>query len=181
MEATLEIDAATQQQLARAAGHADNSSFVLPDTFVRAVVGPTHLGQLDVNPLGTVPGSRNDFRRWTFRGQRVACDIPDVTRIQIQGTSRVKGRQRVAGKQTDGGQWEHQVVLEWYGFIDIKADVVHKLTLLAAGDERLRWGTSSLQNTAEPEAAHLMAGHFIDQDSGVRYALTAGQISQPEL
>jgi hypothetical protein len=50
---------------------------------------------------------------------------------------------------------------------------VTNVLLVARGKERLRWGNSRFPFGKEPDAAHLMAGHAIDLDGGVRYGLFA--------
>lgn len=48
-----------------------------------------------------------------------------------------------------------------------------QLSMLASGNERLRWGNARFQLTTESDAEHLMAGHPIDLQCGVRYGLCA--------
>lgn len=59
MDARLEIGPELQQEFARAVETADSKQLTIPDEFAGALIGPTHLGQLDVNPLGTFFGSGN--------------------------------------------------------------------------------------------------------------------------
>ena len=174
MEARIEIDIGAQEALADALNDAGDREFALPEHVIRAIVGPAFLGQLDVNPLGTVPGSTVDGRTWTMRGKRVATSDQRQDRIRIEGTSSLQAHQG-NGRQSDGRQWEHRVTLAWNGFIDLRDHRIVRLKLLAAGDERLRWGNTRLALSQEADVEHLMAGHPIDLDSGVRYGVMAQQ------
>jgi hypothetical protein len=175
MEATLQIPAAAQQRLNQAVQRADQKRFAIPSEFAQAFVNPTFLGQLDVNPSGEVPGSRNSARWAEFHGQQVRSNDEETVRILVEGSSNVEGRQDALGNRTDGRVWEHRVTLNWYGFVEIKDRQVTQLVMLAAGDERLRWGSGRFKLLQEPDARHLMAGHPIDLDSGVRYAVIANR------
>ena len=62
MEARFEIPVVHQEQLASAVEHADGKRFRIPRVLGRDLVTHAFLGQLDVNPMGGVPGSRNDSR-----------------------------------------------------------------------------------------------------------------------
>jgi len=173
MESTLLIPPQAQQQLVRATTQAGEKRFRLPGGFVAAIINPSYLGQLDVNPSGEVPGSRNRARWSEFHGQQVRSNDAGTVRIRVEGNSNIEGSQDARGNSTDGRVWEHRVTLNWYGFVEIRDQQITQLVMLAAGDERLRWGNGRLKLLQEPDARHLMAGHPIDLDSGVRYAVIA--------
>jgi hypothetical protein len=174
MEARLEISVLSQKQLARAVREAGGERFRLPTELTRTLVSGAFLGQLDVNPTGGVPGSESKSKEWDFHGQRVANAEGTATRIRIDGHSSVEGGPDARGRRTDGRDWEHRVTLDWHGFIELEGQQMTKLVVLASGDERLRWGNARFNFLKEPDAAHLMAGHPIDLDGGVRYGLFAG-------
>ena len=180
MEARLEIGVGAQVELVRAGRNGNGNEFRIPDELSRVLVSRAFLGQLDVDPSGGVPGSTNKARWWDFCGQRVESADPATLRIRIEGHSNMEGRQDAVGKGTDGRVWEHRVTLNWYGFIDLKDGRMTKLVMLAAGDERLRWGNPRFKLLQEPDAAHLMAGHPIDLDGGVRYGLIAEPVVAPQ-
>ena len=69
MEARFEIPVVVQEQLASAVKGAGGKRFRVPSRFARSLITHAYLGQLDVNPLGDVPGSRNEHRDWEFFGQ----------------------------------------------------------------------------------------------------------------
>jgi hypothetical protein len=173
MEARLEISPAAQRELAMSARLARNTRFTLPEALARALVGGAYLGQLDVNPMHGIFGAERLPRWWEFHGQQVDSPDAGTTRIRITGNSNVEGRESPQGRSTDGREWEHRVTLDWYGFIDIRNEGVTNLTILATGEERLRWNNPRLAMANESDAEHLMAGHPIDMQCGVLYGLIA--------
>ena len=72
------------------------------------------------------------------------------------------------------------MTLNWYRFIDLKDGRITMLVMLAAGDERLRWGNPRFKLLQELDAAHLMTGHPIDFNGGVRYGLIAVPVVDPQ-
>jgi len=182
MEARLEIPVAPQEQLAAAIKRSDGKQFQIPNEFARSIITHAFLGQLDVNPLGGVPGSRNDRRRWTFTGQTVDSGQPGVARIRLAGESDVEGGRDTGRNPTrDGRLWEHRVTLKWQGFADVKENRVIQLVMVANGDERLRWGNARFNHLGKSDASHLMAGHPIDLKCNVRYGLIAKPCSADEV
>ena len=180
MEARLEIPPLPQLQLARAVRQSDGKRFKIPDAFARSLISPAHLGQLDANPLGDVPGSQNDSRHWEFTGRKIESDNKKVTRIRIDGESDVKGGQDVRRKPKGEDRiWEHRVALRWQGYVDITAGKVVRLVMLAEGTEDFRWGNERFKFLGPNAATHLMAGHPIDLHSAVRYGIVA-EPSSPE-
>ena len=180
MEARFEMPVPAQQRLSLAAKQAGRQPFPLPDEFTRALIAPAFLGQLDVNPLGLVPGSRNLQRDWEFTGRLVESGDANVIRIGITGKSDVKGADE-QGRRTDGRFWEHRVTLNWQGYADIDHDRLVQLAMRARGDEQLRWGNRRFHAITEADVEHLMAGHPIDLRCGVRYALVAEPVAPDEV
>ena len=180
MEARFEIPRAVQRQFIDDLRKAAGKKFPLPQVFVHSIVEPAYLGQLDVNPMGSVPGSENQRRSIEFFGQQITKD-DDATsiRIRVTGHSDIAGGHRKSGG--DGRNWEHAVKLDWQGYIEVAEDQVKRLTLFAEGKEKLRWGNQRFQLTDEVDARHLMAGHPIDLDCGVRYGLIAEPASADEI
>lgn len=180
MESRIAIPPATQSRFIDAARQAAGERFALPDPLARALAGPAYLGQLDVNPMGDVPGSRNDLYEAEFHARRIASESGGM-RYRIEGVSKVEGSQDPSGRSPDGRVFEHRVVLDWEGYIEMRDEHITELVMLANGRERLRWGNSNLRFTSEPAAAHLMAGHAIDLDCGARYGLIAGPANAEEV
>ncbi len=181
MEARFEVPPDVQERFIEALNEAGDARFDIPGPFARALVSHAYLGQLDVNPLGgRATGGQTDNESIGFQAQRVSSDGETVT-IHIRGTSDVSGGPSGVGVQTDGRRWEHHVRLEWEGYIDVQGDRVSELLIFAEGTERLRWGNRRFNLLKEPDVAHLMAGHPIDLDCGVRYGLLAQPCSEEEV
>ncbi len=171
MESRFRVSAEAQRRLFTAVQSSNDRQFDIPGRLVRELVSSAYLGQLDVNPLGNLPRSHYDAPKWTFVGKVVPSDQQGLTRVHLLGRSTVFGR--AAGNSRDSRQWEHRVSLAWQGYLDLKDGDITHLVVLANGDERLLWGSRALKLSQESDSAHLMAGHYIDLDSPVRYALTA--------
>ncbi len=168
MEARLEIQPQLQFDLARAAKSAAGQRFRLPDSLSQRIVSRTYLGMLDVDPTGQVPGSKSDALQWSFFGGEIPHDDKTVTRIQIEGGSHASGRLGNNLKLASGHNWEHQVTLKWYGFIDLRDQRIIKISLLGGGDEKLLW---QITHADQGAATRLPSGHPIDLDGGVLYGI----------
>jgi len=180
MEARFEIPLAVQKQFIDETRKAAGKQFQLPEAFVHSIVEPAYLGQLDVNPMGSVPESEKVRRSIEFLGQQISKDDDAKTvEIRVTGRSDIHGRHSKGGG--DGRDWAHLVTLDWHGYIKVTEDQVKRLTLIAEGKEKLRWGNQRLLLTDEVDARHLMAGHPIDLDCGVRYGLIAEPASPKEI
>lgn len=169
MEATFDVSASAQRELIAAMTKANGNRFVIPDSFVKAVVGPAYLGQLDVSPLLKVPTGENKVRWWKFFGEYVdnLAEDETATRLRIVGRSHIDG---------DGNQWNHQVSLDWQGYLQFENGLVSKLDLIARGHEHLDWHIHNSSLILQPACATLMGGHPIDLDSPVVYGMhAAGQ------
>lgn len=175
MESTFDIPDEVQTQLAAIVRQTGDQPFELPHRVARCFVNPAHLGQLDVNPLGTIPGSRNVVADWQFTAKRVPSDTHSVIRLRIDGYSNIEGEQDRVGNRLDERFWEHRVTLQWQGYLDvnIERDRIVQVSVLADGDERLRWGHASSQLSPDGDPQQLMAGHRIDLETRVRYGLSA--------
>src|SRR5207249_2428071 len=69
---------------------------------------------------------------------------------------------------------EHQVKLDWEGFIDLEADRITRVLLSARGTEKLRFGSAppvAQPGQARPEVACLPGGRPVDLHCGVRYGI----------
>lgn len=175
MEARFELPLEVQQSLVQALQQGAGGRFELPEPFVRTLVAHAYLGQLDVSPLGTVPGSKNISHRWQFSGQVVGQGQEGVQSVYFRGTSAVAGCESSLGFNTDGRDWEHEVTLEWEGYIDVQIAPrrLTRLAVLARGKERLRWDHARRKLSEASDVANLPAGRAIDQQCGVVYGLTA--------
>ncbi|MFQ5733704.1 MAG: hypothetical protein ACE5KM_17340 [Planctomycetaceae bacterium] len=175
MEARFEVPVGVQKNFATALRHAGDKPFTVADDLSRALVQPAFLGQLDVHPLGDVPGSKNDSRDWKFSARRIATKAGSPLRVHLTGKSSVAGGPDLVGKRKDGRRWEHEVKLTWEAYLDVdlKARRITRIVAVAHGNERLRWGNRRLNAGGEPAVRHLPAGHPINLNCGVRYGLLA--------
>lgn len=178
MESRVHIAPQIQQQLAQAAKRSAGNTFDIPDSLVSRIVGAAHLGQLDVNPLGQVPGSRNELREWSFTGRVDSNESENHLRILVEGRSDVAGAPDSPGSRSDGRLWENRITLRWQGYILLQEDRITELAMVATGKENLRWGNAQFDLLGEVKARHLMAGHRIDLDTGVQYGLFARAIDK---
>ena len=174
MEARFEIPVEVQRNfLLELANAPADAEFAVPPDLARQLVSHAYLGQLDVNPLGgRQTGGRTNKESIEFHARRFG-DEQKKQVVRITGTSNVAGGPSAIGIGTDGRSWDHQVELEWEGYLDIEGERITGLVLLAEGKEKLQWGGQRLKLSGEPTVAHLMAGHAIDLDCNVRYGLTA--------
>ena len=183
MEARFTIPVPVQERFAMAIQKANGKPFALPSDFSRSMIEPAFLGQLDVNPMGTVPGSKNNHRQWKFSAQRIGKADGTTRRVRLTGTSKIAGGQNKVGEQTDGRRWEHEVELTWEAYVDIdlKLRRITRLVAVASGNERLRWGNKRLREDKSQDIRHLPAGHPIDLKCGVRYGLQAAPAPKDEV
>jgi hypothetical protein len=183
MEARFEVPVSAQENFVDAMKRADGMTFTVPDDLSRSLIQPAFLGILDVNPLGGVPGSKNDSRDWKFSAQRLAAIAGSPTRVHLAGRSSVAGGQNLVGERTDGRRWEHEVKLTWEGYLDVdlKTRRMTSIVAVARGNERLRWGNAGLNANKEPDVRHLPAGHAINLKCGVRYGLLAAPAAKEEV
>ena len=175
MEARFEMALSEQWNLLEALKRSGGSTFELPDAVARSIVAPAYLGQLDVAPLASRPDVRPVRKEWRLRATPLPSDAPSAQRIRIEGWSDVEAREHDWRRARDGARWEHRVALRWQGYATIKGGKLIALQMLGEGRERLRWGSPTLMRTQEPDAAHLMAGHPIDLNAKVRYAIGAAK------
>ena len=157
-----------QEALAKALAAADTERFKIADDLARLLVSHAFMGELDVNPLGDVNGSKGKCTDCMFWGQKVQTDGNGLARVHIDGKSEAVG---VAGdgQNGDGPPWQHQVKLAWEGLIEMKGNRMTRLLLVARGAEKLQRGNKN--------EGRLPGGHavFIELDGGVRY----GMIGEP--
>ena len=177
LESQFHVAVGAQRLFIDALRTANGKRFSLPDPLIESIVGAAYLGQLDVHPLGQVPGSQNYQRSWAFTGQQVPANDAKSIRIRVTGQSDVAGGQRT-GAVFPSGLWDHAVQLSWQGYIEVKDNQILSLALLADGHEKLRRGSPSFNWPNEPDSKHLMAGHAIDLDGGVRYGLIAQPVDR---
>ncbi len=161
---------ARQEGLAKSLAAAGTNRFKIDDDLATVLISHAFMGELDLNPLGNLNGSKCEHMDCAFWGQKIEADGNGPVWVRIDGESEVAG---VAGQGQDdhGARWQHRVKLTWDGLIEMTGNRMTRLLLLARGTEKLTRGNKN-------EGLGRLGGGqavFIDVDSGVRY----GIIGQP--
>ena len=174
VEDRFHVTVAMQQALARARAEAGGKRFRLPDYLARLLVGHAFLGQLDVNPLGGVPGGKGTLKECEFWAEADGADAGTI-RLRMEGKSEAAG---VAdGQNEDGRQWRNEVKLTWEGIIDLKDDFVTRLLLVARGSVKLKWGNHDKGLKRQADVTTLLGGHVIDMQCGVRFGIVGTPVA----
>jgi hypothetical protein len=165
IEDRFNIDAETQEKLAKALADAGGDRVTLPLELTRQWVKQAHMGVLDVQPLdnpGRNPGNNGELRKCDFRAMRVGTGN-GPTLLRVEGESEVF----IEEMANSGPGDMHEVKLKWHGFIEMRGNRVTRLLLCASGTEKLGFG--SARGKDDNEVASLPGGHRIDMACGVRY------------
>lgn len=161
VEDRFEISTELQELFIKSAGeHESAKGFELPQSLAHLLASNAYLGCLDMNPLGGAQiRAQTDLSTINLHAK---IDPADPTLFQITGSTHVKGSADRKGVSHD---WEHEVILEWYGFFQISDQQITRIVLNAAGSERIYWPAGSSENPA----ASLPGGSPIKLSTGVRY------------
>jgi hypothetical protein len=165
IEDRFNIDAETQEKLAKALADAGGDRVTLPLELTRQWVKQAHMGVLDVQPLdnpGRNPGNNGELRKCDFRAMRVGTGN-GPTLLRVEGESEVF----IEEMANSGPGDMHEVKLKWHGFIEMRGNRVTRLLLCASGTEKLGFG--SARGKDDNEVASLPGGHRFDMACGVRY------------
>ncbi|MEM7012389.1 MAG: hypothetical protein AAF585_13000 [Verrucomicrobiota bacterium] len=183
IEDRFEIGAAEQRALLQASAAAGAAAeFDIPTSFARAIVGASHLGQLDVSPLGgSQTGGQTTHEEIQLCAKRIENQTAEVVRLAISGSSSVAGADAQRGRRSDGRIWKNRIDLDWRGFVEIKGGVVTDLALIGEGQESLLWDQIGGWPENEPDVAHLMAGRKVDLSGKVRYGVTGRPAAADEI
>ena len=104
VEDRFHVPVVMQEALAKALADAGTERFRFADDLARLLVSHAFLGELDVNPLGDVPGGKGDLKHCEFWAQKVeggrqrSCPGPHRGQVGGRGSSRATaaGRRRPA-------------------------------------------------------------------------------------
>src|ERR1700693_1120837 len=126
VEERFNVPVIRQEALAKALAAAGTERFKIDDDLARVLVSHAFMGELDVNPLGGVNGSKGQCTDCTFWGQKVQADGNGLVLVHIDGKTEAAG---VAGDGQNGAgpPWRHQVKLAWKGLIEMKGDRMTRL------------------------------------------------------
>ena len=143
IEDRFEIPASAQHAFRVAAETANGGYFRLPRELERLVVSNAYLGMLDVNPMGgQFSGGETTAESIDIWGQasgrRIGIDIPHYGERRASPVCKL-----LIGQKDDGRLWEHKIDLEWKGYTELGESGFRNLNLIANGEERLRWGNRS--------------------------------------
>ena len=170
LEDRFHVPVVRQEGLAKALAAAGTNRFKIDDDLARVFISHAFMGELDLNPLGDLNGSKCEHMDCAFSGQKIVAVGNGPVWVRIDGESEVAG---VAGQGQDdhGALWQHRVKLSWAGLIEMNGNRMTRLLLLARGTEKLTRGNK------KEESSRLRGRRavFIDLDNGVRY----GIIGQP--
>ena len=97
------------------------------------------------------------------------------------GHSNVAGSVANDGRRGDNRRWQHNVDLQWEGYLDVQGDRLTHMVFAANGHEELSWGNPLAKVTTKTVIRNLPAGRTLDVDGGVRYGLIAVPCSADEV
>jgi hypothetical protein len=161
-----------QEALVKQLRDAADERFVIADDLAEVLVSHAYLGQLDVNPFTRWPNaSKPSRRRLELWGQRIKGDPAGM---RIGGASDIAAAP-TAEEGGDGRLWQHEITLKWDGVIELRANRMASLMLVANGTEKLRWGNR--QFPVGSDVTRLPAGHPIDLACGVRYGIVGEPVA----
>jgi hypothetical protein len=180
VEDRFHVPVAMQEALAQALQDAGNDRFRVADDLARLLVSHAFLGELDVNPVVSVNGSKCDLKRCEFWAQRVEGAGDGPVRVRIEGNSETQGVQG-GGEHGDGGRlWRHGVKLAWEGILDVKKDRICRLLLVARGSEKLKWGNVPREVPDDAGVILAFAARADELDGGVRYGILGEPVPDGE-
>jgi hypothetical protein len=166
------VPVAMQAALAKTLEDAGSGRFRVADDLARLLVSHAFLGELDVNPVVSVNGSKCDLKQCDFWARRAEGAGDDPVRVRLQGKSAVRGVQR-GNEKGAGRPWQHEVNLAWDGIIEMKRERISRLLLVARGSEKLKW--ENVPSKAELQAQRNVilewAGRAPDVSCDVRYGI----------
>ena len=169
VEDRFEIPEAMQRAFLNAAKDADGDECRVPAELARLIAANAYLGMLDVNPLG---GHYSGGETTTEHLNLWAKRLSESTFL-LWGTSSVAATQAPDRRADDGRVWEHKVDLVWRGYLETGGSGFRELSLIADGDEVLRWGNRNQDTSARPAVANLPGGKPIHFSGRVRYGILA--------
>ena len=169
-----------RRSLAKALKDAGSDRFRLADDLARLLVSHAFLGELDVNPVVSINGSKCDLKQCEFWARRVEGADDDPVRVRIEGKSEARGVQSGDEHGFDGQLWQHEVKLAWEGIIEMKKDRMSRLLLVARGSEKLKRGNVPRELPGQLGVILLWAARAPDLSCGVRYGIMGEPVPDEE-
>jgi hypothetical protein len=180
VEDRFHVPVAMQEILAKALKDAGSDRFRLADDLARLLVSHAFLGELDVNPVVSVNGSKGELKQCEFWARRVEGDDDNPVRVRIEGMSEARGVQSGDEPGSDRRHWRHEVTLTWAGLIEMKTDRMSRLLLVARGSEKLKWGNVPPELPGQLGVILLWAARAPDLSCGVRYGIMGEPVPDEE-
>lgn len=182
VEDRFHVSVTMQVALAKDLKDAGSERFRLVDDLARVLVSHAFLGELDVNPVVSINGSRGDLKQCEFWARRVERDDDDAVRVRIVGKSEAVGDQSGNGEKADQRRWHHEVSLTWEGILEMKKDRMSRLLLVARGTEKLKWGDVPLESELQKQRNLILewAGRSRDLSRGVLYGIVGEPVAGDE-
>lgn len=174
------VPVAMQEALAKALKDAGSDRFRLADDLARLLVSHAFLGELDVNPVLSVNGSKCDLRQCEFWARRVEGADDGPVRVRIEGNSEARGVQGGDEHGSGGRPWRHEVKLAWEGIMEVKKDRMSRLLLVARGAEKLKWGNVPREVPDHVGVILSWAARAPDISCGVRFGILGEPVPDGE-
>jgi hypothetical protein len=171
---------AMQEALAKGLKDAGSDRFRLAADLARLLVSHAFLGELDVNPVVSVNGSKCDLEQCEFWARKVDGADDDPVRIRIEGKSEARGVRSGDEHGFETQLWQHEVKLTWEGIIEMKNDRMSRLLLVARGSEKLNRRHVPLELADQPGVILLWASRAPDLSCGVRYGIIGEPVPDEE-
>jgi hypothetical protein len=180
VEDRFQVPVAMQEALAKALQDAGGDRFRVADDLARLLVSHAFLGELDVNPVVSVNGSKCALEQCEFWAQRVEGADGGPVRVRIEGNSEARGVQGGAEHGYGGRLWRHEVKLAWEGILEVKKDRMSRLFLVARGSEELKWGNVPREVPDHAGVILAWAARAPELNCGVRYGILAEPVPDGE-
>jgi hypothetical protein len=130
-----------------------------------------YLGELDVRPLESpVPNRSTDKNVIEFRVKKSG------DRWAVEGHTAVAASD--TGRHGDGASFEHEVTLDWTGYITTKDGRITDLVLSARGTERVKWESKGFGDSND--VSRLPAGRPYNFTSPVRFGIIGAPVPESE-
>lgn len=180
VEDRFHVPVAMQEALAKALKDSGSDRFRLANDLARLLVSHAFLGELDVNPVVRINGSKGDLKQCELWAQRVEGADDNPVRLRIEGKSEARGIQSGDERGFDGRLWQHEVKLTWEGIIELKRDRMSRVLLMARGSEKLKWRNVPLDLPGQAGLILSWAGRAPDLSCGVRYGIIGEPVPDAE-
>jgi hypothetical protein len=180
VEDRFHVPVAMQEVLVNALKDAGSDRFRLAGDLSRLLVSHAFLGELDVNPVVSVNGSKCDLRQCEFWARRIDGADAVPVRVRIEGNSETRGVQGGDEHGSGGRLWRHEVKLAWDGIIEVKKDRVSRVLLVARGSEKLKWGNVPRQVPDDAGVILSWAARAPELSGDVRFGILGEPVPDEE-